>query len=536
MSKLYFIDHESIKKTAKAIKKQNEKHNYTYILDELTKCLGYNSYNDYEHYLTNAFLNSQENLTKLIPLTKAYIPDLVSLSNKTLNHLSSLDIEASNIYFIDKIINEKTETLKRNSSLSFKSYLYYLPYIFQTDINVLNGDRIVLLPLESLLAAMRKYYLNSPLIKLENDNYEISKDLEYLKKMSLEDLKLRGIYYAALSKIENIHYPESTIVNLLLSNESDAFIISEIEYQLSKDNRLNPEINPLVKSSSDCFDYETLFPYIKNNITTSNPFVLGVDNEQCPIFIGEKEIFNNIEIFGLPGSGKGVITESIMLQILMHSRGFLHINGSSYLSETMTYDEKRVKYMASLFNRKDDYFSIKHNNINLLPELINNNKIINFTLAGNEDTQDETRRASMLRLEILLDNLGEHYYKSKFRKNALPYYIIIDEYQSAFSQSIIQNIKKLNKAGVYIINISQTLNDYNPVFGHIIISNGSICHYKEKMKSLFKENPSIIWGECGPTARGVTFSHYLNENFKQQFWVKISDNYKEYNKNVKITT
>lgn len=535
MSKLYFIDHESIKKTAKAIKKQNEKHNYTYILDELTKCLGYKSYNDYEHYLTNAFLNSQENLTKLIPLTKAYIPDLIELSNKTLDHLSALEIEASNVYFIDKIINEKSDILKKQSSLSFKSYLYYLPYIFGTNVSILDDKRISLLPLENLLNIMRTYYLSSPLIRCESGAYEISQDLEHLKSLATENLKIRGIYYASLSQLENIHYPESYIVNLLFTGESDAFIISEIEYQLYKDNELNLEINPLLKNSSEILDCYSLFPYIKNNITPSNPIVLGVDNEETPLFINGSDIFNNVQIFGVPGTGKGAITESIMLQIMMHNRGFLHINASAYSSGTITYDERRAKYMASLFNRKDDYFSIKSKGYSGLSELINNNKIVNFDLVGNDETLEDKRRESMSKLDKLLNDLGDYHYKSKFRKNSLPYYIIIDNYPSALSQSIINSIKKLNKIGIYIISISQTLNDYNPIFNHVIISNGSYFAYKEKMKTLFSEVPSRPWSESGPTRNGATFSHYYNSICKQQFWVRFSEDYNRYCENIKST-
>ena len=133
MSKLYFIDHESIKKTAKAIKKQNEKHNYTYILDELTKCLGYTSYNNYEHYLTNAFLNSQSNLKKLIPLTQLTITELAELNNYILNRLSDLKILANSLYFLEKVIKNKTISFKEHKHLSLTSYLYYLPFIFDSN-------------------------------------------------------------------------------------------------------------------------------------------------------------------------------------------------------------------------------------------------------------------------------------------------------------------------------------------------------------------------------------------------------------------
>lgn len=56
MNTIYFIDNESIKRTAKSIQKQNQTIKYTVILDDLSKLLGYNSYNHYEHYLTNLML------------------------------------------------------------------------------------------------------------------------------------------------------------------------------------------------------------------------------------------------------------------------------------------------------------------------------------------------------------------------------------------------------------------------------------------------------------------------------------------------
>ena len=107
MKTIYFIDNESIKRTAKAIQKTNPTLKYTIILDDLAKLLGYTSYNQYEHYLTNAILSHSSTLSELKALTKIDSIKLALLNNEFVESLNSIGYVIDDLYFMNKIIENQ---------------------------------------------------------------------------------------------------------------------------------------------------------------------------------------------------------------------------------------------------------------------------------------------------------------------------------------------------------------------------------------------------------------------------------------------
>jgi len=533
MSKLYFIDHESIKKTAKAIKKQNEKHNYTYILDELTKCLGYKSYNEYEHYLTNAFLNSQNKLQTLIPLTQLTIPELISLNNNIIDKLISLNIITSCLFFVDKIITSKVEEFKSYKRLSLKSYLYYLPFIFNVNKEIIYDKENFF----ELVEVFKKYYLNSPLISFREGEYFLTSLTSDLKELAKNDLKIRPIYYLSLSMEEGIVYEESILLKAVLKNDDNEIIYEEVKYALTCLERNKP-IQSSIPNFSSCDikqDYNLFFPYIKNNSSDENPLILGLSNDSTPLFFNKEELFKNTFICGRPGSGRNVIKQTIALQILMNNRGFLNIDGYPHsISKNRSYEEKRIEYLSSLFNQQDNTFLYGINDINLLFQSINNNKIINLSLLGHIHNYDAAAECSLSQLTTVLNNISNNYYYSKFRKHRFPYYIFIDEFRLAdLNGSIYRVIKNLNNIGIYIIFFSDSFRNYDPIFENVIIPNSDTQYLIDKHIPL-NDTPSDLFGIGGPSKHGVSFSHYVKMNFKQQFWTHPTQSYMDYEEIVRM--
>lgn len=130
MKTIYFIDNESIKRTAKAIQKTNPTFKHTVILDDLAKLLGYTSYNQYEHYLTNAMLSHHSTLSELKALTKIDSIKLSLLNNEFVEALNSIGYVIDSLYFMNKIIENQKQGFLDYSYLNLRSYLYYLPFVF----------------------------------------------------------------------------------------------------------------------------------------------------------------------------------------------------------------------------------------------------------------------------------------------------------------------------------------------------------------------------------------------------------------------
>lgn len=537
MSKLYFIDHESIKKTAKAIKKQNEKHNYTYILDELTKCLGYTSYNNYEHYLTNAFLNSQSNLKKLIPLTQLTITELSELNNYILNRLSDLKISANSLYFLEKVIKNKTISFKGHKHLSLTSYLYYLPFIFDSNERIIYGTHINKEEFIELIKTMKSYYFNSPFIHFKNNKYFLNASKQELEKAANDDLKNRSLYYLALSIEEGIIYGESILIKSLLNNDNDDQLYEELQHALAYFNKNKKTIReiPNFSSYTNKQDYNLLFPYIKNHVSNEKPLILGVDNNESPVFFNRDEIFKNIFMCGRPGSGLNTIKQTFTLQTLMNNRGFLNIDCQPQYSINKTFEERRIEYIGVLFNKQDDVFLYNSDDVNLLYRSINNNKIINYNLLEGPHLYNDIKSEALNKLLIVLETICNNYYNASFRKNSFPYYIFIDNYAgNKLNDSIYSAIKNLNNIGIYTVFTSlfsspYNIDSYNEIFENFIITNGDVKTTIEN-NQIFTGGPSPydLIGESGPSRLGVGFSHYAKMKFKQEFWVKPTSNYTDF--------
>lgn len=540
MSKLYFIDHESIKKTAKAIKKQNEKHNYTYILDELTKCLGYKSYNEYEHYLTNAFLNSQNKLHELIPLTQLTIPELFELNNNTIDSLHSYGIESNDLYFVNKIINNKKEIFKNHKRLSLKSYLYYLPFVFnKTSVLISRYASINKEVFNEILDDMRAYYLKSSAIEKNNTEYKIITKHETLKEQSKIDLRIRALYYFALSYKEGIIYDESIIIKMIFDGHDNDFIFDEIEHSLNmnlNNSGIDKEIPDFAPAKFDTQDYNSFFPYIKQNICYEKPLILGLNEQSNSVFIPRNNLFENIQIASLPGAGGSLIKDTIILQSLMNNRGFLNIDCFDVeYNSGKTVDRIRIEYITSLFNKSDDTFTMNYGNLNNLSKVINNNKIINFQINNNgfsRLTQSEKEKHLTTTINNTLENILNNYYDIKFRKKDFPYYVIIDNVN--LNHQTYRIIKKLNNIGIYILHYSWRI-DINSNFKNLIFSNDSIEYNIKLLSESSKDNlhgtPELLIGKNGPSKDGCGFSYYYDKQFQSQFMSKYSNEYGNYAKN-----
>lgn len=568
MSKIYFIDHESIKKSAKIIKKENPSHNYTLILDLITQSLGYKSYNEYEHYLTNAILNQSNDLKILAPLTKEYINDLIKLSDLILDNLAKNNIHASKVQFIESIIQSKVKSFKEHKTLNFTATLYYLPFIFDYNFNVyalhlknfrglyesiiFSDDTLKLKEnLFTLFNIMRDYYFKSPYVIFDNFTHKVdhNKILE-IKELANNDLKARGLYYAALSVIDDFKYEESLLTQLILDEHDNEFILNELIYisqtlytNMQESDNYKNDIPIFVKKETKKDDYNEFIPYIKDNITPQKTLILGKTHNNDSIAIDSKHILGNILIMGKPGSGKSVLAETIEFNALCHGRGYIKLNANINEYESIT---SKSQYLSYLFNKEDDHFLLKNNtNLNKGFEAINANKIISWHLNGNVQRNGVGYNEIVMQCEKNLDNflanLSQFYFSSKFRAKKFPYYIIIEEPISDLSFESLRNIKKLNSIGIYIVYLSQVVpQDYIlKVFKHILIPNGEIYERIEGVNKISFDNcpphKELIFN-YGPTIDGVGFSHIMDGKFQNQFICKPNMKYTyDYIKEVQAT-
>lgn len=515
MKTIYFIDNESIKRTAKAIQKTNPTFKYTVILDDLAKLLGYTSYNQYEHYLTNAMLSHSSTLSELKALTKIDSIKLALLNNEFLESLNSIGYVIDNLYFMNKIIENQKQGFLDYSYLNLRSYLYYLPFVFYpvSKITSVDVSKINSFHFQDIVQMLMNEYKSINLNDINDLIQKLKKSPDYSADLDLynqfnnlnKHLKTRGIYYYIKSIIEDFEYDEGLLTKLIFDGNSPEKIEHLLNLKLN--NFYHMDVPVFYKEDNKNYT-QNYFPFIKESISENNPFIFGRHVDKSPYFATNEQLHSNISVLGVPGSGKGAFIHSLMFQLMMNNRGFCLINPLGHV-----YSANHIKRMATLLNKKNDVFIFNtDHNTKLIASSINNDKIIYTTF----DTRDDSRRKvdtlklGSNRFEQILIALTEQFFTSKFRNKKIPFYIIIEEAHNLMNinENTAKMIKKLNELNIFFIFDHQFHEDYiNDICETTLVSNSSFFlfqnahnfEFKQLMTNLYKNDKLI--GTTGPSKK-----------------------------------
>lgn len=534
MKTTYFIDNESIKRTAKAIQKENPTFKYTIILDDLSKILGYDSYNQYEHYLTNIVLSKDTSLNRLKVLTKIDSIKLLLLKNEFKSDLESKGYSINGLHFINKIIENQKKAFLEHSYLSLYAYMHYLPLVY------LNSEAI-----DEKYITNLKYESIQPIINLVKSEYEIMgieaihelvKEITLSEDYSLDEtlyekfnalnknLKTRGIYYYIKSIVEEFEYDEGLLTGMILKGYSTDKIEHALNVKLKKLQSTEKEIPVFFKEDMLSKTYE-FFPMIKNSVTELNPIMLGRNPDLTPFLANSDYLRSNIYLLGLPGCGNSPWLYSMMFQFLMNNRGFCVID---LMSETPM--KSYIEKMANSLNKKNDIFTFTRGfNTKLLATSIHNEKLVVLN-CGTES--EHRRKVDVYKLandyfEQAIKEISEYFFTAKFRNKKIPYYITIlnDPYSlKDINDETKKIIKKLNSLNIYFIFESYTHSEsINELCDLVLVPTGCLNHYStnesfefsQLMKEI-KSKPEII-GTGGPSKKlPAVFSVIYKNEFKGQ--------------------
>lgn len=545
MKTIYFIDNESIKRTAKAIQKTNPTFKHTVILDDLATVLGYKSYNQYEHYLTNAMLSQKNNLNTLKALTKIDALSLLKLSKKFIEELGQLGYSVDNLYFINKIIENQRQGYLEHPHLDLRSYVYYLPFVFQP-LDTIDSNGISLINyghfhniLQIIIDEYNKFGFDNILnlvndIKLVDDYSTDPLLVERFESLS-RDLKTRGIYYYIKSIIEDFEYDEGYLTKLILDGFSIEKIAHYLNIEIDKERKNTmyytpKEITVFYKANKHTVLHE-YFPFIKASVTANNPFVLGRNIDKTPFFATFENLHSNISLLGVPGSGKGAFLYSFMFQLMMNNRGFCVINpiDESYLS-------KFCVHMSNSLNKKNDiFFFNEYAPTKSISSAIHNDKFLFVNCAKLSDARlkIDIHENGLKRFEKIITDMTDYFFTSKFRNKKIPYYIFVDDsqYLRDITPNIVKMIKKLNDLNIFFIFDNQVHEDYiNDLCKVTLVSNSCLQWFKNSknfefgqlMKSL-EQNKDII-GKVGPSKKHPpVFSIVQKGEYVGQFITEIDD-------------
>lgn len=515
MKTIYFIDNESIKRTAKAIQKTNPTFKYTVILDDLAKLLGYTSYNQYEHYLTNAMLSHSSTLSELKALTKIDSIKLALLNNEFVESLNSIGYVIDNLYFMNKIIENQKQGFLDYSYLNLRSYLYYLPFVFYpvSKITSVDVSKINSFHFQDIVQMLMNEYKSINLNDINDIIQKLKKSPDYSADVDLynqfnnlnKHLKTRGIYYYIKSIIEDFEYDEGLLTKLIFDGNSPEKIEHLLNLKLN--NFYHMDVPVFYKEDNKNYT-QNYFPFIKESISENNPFIFGRHVDKSPYFATNEQLHSNISVLGVPGSGKGAFIHSLMFQLMMNNRGFCLMNPLGHV-----YSANHIKRMATLLNKKNDVFIFNtDHNTKLIASSINNDKIIYTTF----DTRDDARRKvdtlklGSNRFEQILIALTEQFFNSKFRNKKIPFYIIIEDAHNLMNinENTANMIKKLNELNIFFIFDHQIHEDYiNDICETTLVSNSSFFlfqnahnfEFKQLMTNLYKNDKLI--GTTGPSKK-----------------------------------
>lgn len=540
MQNIYFIDNESIKRTAKAIQKTNPAFKHTVILNDLALLLGYDSYNHYEHYLTNIVLSKNTQLNKLKVLTKIDSINLLILQNKFKEELEDKGYVINGLYFINKVIENQKKGFIEHSYLSLYSYIYYLPLIYlnseKIDDNYLyNSNDIVL---ESIIKLVKSEYEIMGVNEIHEIVQEITLADDYSSDETLlakfealsKDLRTRGIYYYIKSILDNFEYDEGILSGMILKGYCTERILHELNVRLNKLEWKEREI-PVFFKNEILTNINSFFPLIKEVVTESNPIMFGRHIDSTPFFVNNDYLHSNISLLGIPGSGAGAWLYSMVFQFLMHNRGCCIINPIHQV-----YSDLYVDKIASSLNKKNDVLKLNRgNNTKLIANSIHNEKLllINGNTGVDYRRQIDYEKLGNEYFNLIIKDLSEHFFTSKFRNKKIPYYIIVDEAHNLepISEETKRNIKKLNNLNIYFIFQSQIHRNFiNALCDLTVITNYSINCYEKSDSFEFSQiikgikSKQNILGQSGPSKSSPpVFSVIYKNEFKDQFIIEIDE-------------
>jgi hypothetical protein len=538
MKTIYFIDNESIKRTAKAIQKTNPTFKYTVILDDLSKILGYSSYNQYEHYLTNIMLSNSSGLDKIKALTKINSIELVLLKRKFLQELSEKSYSVDTLHFVDKIISNQQQGFLEHSYLDLKSYVYYLPFVFKDidRINFADSNLINSHELQDIIKIVMDYYQSidisavKSLVEQFKSNPDCVDDSNFCSQYNSynTNLKTRGIYYYIKSVIEDFDYDEAILTKLILNGDSVEKIEHELNYRIDKINDI--QIPVFFKKDKQSFvnDY---FPFIQSSISENKPLIFGKHVDKTPFFAEIDYLRSNISLLGVPGTGKGSFLYTFIFQLLMNNRGVCIMNTAGE-----TFMDRYITHIASFFNKKDDVFVFnKDSNIRTIAGAVHNDKILLTSCARKMDARRgiDIHETGRERFEAILTGLTEYFFTSKFRTKKLPFYIILEESHMLTDISVNAKImiEKLNALNIFFLFDSQVYEkSIHEICDTQLISNSSFwCLTKSanfEFSQLMKKmdaNTTLI-GKTGPSkALPPVFSLIHKEQYVDQFIIEVDD-------------
>lgn len=532
MKNIYFIDNESIKRTAKKIQKENQKIKYTIILDDLAKILGYDSYNQYEHYLTNIILSKETKLNNLKALTKIDSINLLLLKKDFILQLSNKGYFINDLYFIDKIINYQYEGFINYGYLNLYSYLYFLPFIHkEIDLHCNHKEFLNCGKLTSLINGLINYYktidinfINELINNLIQD--EELNDINSNEQLNLlsKELKTRGLYYYIKSVVEDFEYEEGLLTMLILKGYS----IERIEHELNiRLRNIDTTIPVFFKPIKNDLQYN-YYPIIKSNITESKPFIFGRNNSNEPVYATKEELHSNISVFGLPGCGKSNFVITFIYQALMNNRGICVINPALNV-----YSKKSIEFLSASLNKKQDIFNFnKNHNMRLLASSIHNEKISLVSYNDNDSTtrtrNDDFYKSNEDFFEKILTNINDYFFTAKFRNKKIPFYIVVEESHNMenISEKSISLIKKLNALNIFFIFEHQVYSkEINQLCDLTVISHMSLNFFANQFNSsnlypaiqMLAENSELI-GINGPSKElSPVFSVIHKNELKKQF-------------------
>lgn len=538
MKTIYFIDNESIKRTAKAIQKTNPTFKHTVILDDLSKILGYSSYNQYEHYLTNVMLSNSSGLDKIQALTKINSIELVFLKRKFLQQLTEKSYSVDTLHFVDKIISNQQQGFLEHSYLDLKSYVYYLPLVFKdidrltfTDSNLINSHE-----LQDIIKIVMDYYQSidlsavKALVEQFKSNPDCVDDSNFCSQYNAynTNLKTRGIYYYIKSVIEDFDYDEAILTKLILNGDSVEKIEHELNYRIAK--MYDIKIPVFFKKDRQTF-VNNYFPFIQSSISENNPFIFGQHVDKTAFFADIDYLRSNISLLGVPGTGKGSFLYTFIFQLLMNNRGVCIMNTAGE-----TFMDRYITHIANFFNKKDDVFVFnKDSNIRTIAGAVHNDKILLTSCARRMDARRgiDIYEKGRERFEAILTGLTEYFFTSKFRTKKLPFYIILEESHMLSDISVNAKImiKKLNALNIFFLFDSQVYEkSIHEICDTQLISNSSFwCltkspnfEFSQLMKKMAADTTLI--GKEGPSKKlPPVFSLIHKDQYIDQFIIEVDD-------------
>jgi hypothetical protein len=538
MKTIYFIDNESIKRTAKAIQKTNPTFKHTVILDDLAKLLGYTSYNEYEHYLTNVILSKNSGLHNLKALTKIDSMELLGLKDKFLSQLRERNYSVDALYFINKIIDNQKQGFLEHSYLDLKSYIYYLPFIFKETDTITTTDSGLIRhgKLQDIIKIVIDEYNRMDLESIHFIIRQLKSSPDYSADVDLysqfthlnDNLKTRGIYYYIKSILEDFEYDEGILTKLIFNGDSIEKIEHELNFILSKKD--NVAIPVFFKEDKQLF-LNNYFPFIRSVINESNPFVFGKHVNQKPFFADMSYLRSNISLIGVPGCGKGAFLYTFIFQLLMNNRGVCILNT---IGET--YMDRYIDHMATSLNKKNDIFVFNQDsNIRSISSAVHNDKILLTSCARRMDARRgiDIQQTGMERFENILSGLTEHFFTNKFKTKKVPFYIIIEDSHTLSNISLKARlmIEKLNALNIFLVFDNQVHEDsIASVCDVQLISNSSFRFFSKSRNFEFSklmevlENTKTIIGKEGPSRLlPPVFSVIYKGSYIDQFIIEVDD-------------